>query len=168
MFEGDRIWGVVSERHPDRRGRSAAALRLSQALGDVAGIHVGYRLYADTWGVIGHTARASGAVSVADDRLLFKLDSRASLQGPASFHTDTLQVSADDKVPEHRTADRELGGLRNGMIGLSTVGSLYGVGPLLRLDVSLRAARIFAWYPNDTEVPERHAWLLGGGVDVRF
>jgi hypothetical protein len=168
VLDGDRVWGVVSERHPDRRVRSAAAFRLSQALGDRAGLHVGYRLYGDSWGVVGHTGRASGAVSLVDDRVLLKLDTRAAVQGPAAFHTDTLTVSAAGKVPEHRTADRELGGLRNGMVGGTAVVSVYGLGPVMRLDLSLRLARVWTWHPHDTEVPERHAWLLGGGLDARF
>ncbi len=168
VFDGDRIWGVVQERHPDRRARGAGALRFSQALGDRAGVHLGYRFYGDSWGIIGHTGRASGAVSLVDDRVLLKLDSRASLQGPASFHADTLAVGPDDKVPEYRTSDRELGGMRDLMVGGTAVGSLYGLGPFLRLDLSVRAARIFYWYPNDTEVPDRQAWVLGGGIDARF
>lgn len=168
VLDDGRIWGVVQERHPDRRGRGAGALRLSQALGDRAGVHVGYRLYGDTWGVLGHTGRATGAVSLVDDRVLLKLDGRAVVQGPASFHQDTLVADADGKVPEYRTADRELGGVRDLMVGGTAVGSLYALGPVARLDLSVRVARVWYWYPNDTEVPERQAWVLGGGIDARF
>lgn len=58
---------VLSERHPEARARLAANATLSQAFGPKLALHLGYRLYADSWQVNGHTGLLTVATSLRGD-----------------------------------------------------------------------------------------------------
>jgi hypothetical protein len=163
--DGDVVL-ALPERHPDTRGRLALGARLSRSLGPVAA-HAGYRFYDDTWGVTGHTVTLAGAGTAFGERLLLRGEARGSWQTAALFFepayaTDTKSPS----LPEWRTADLELSGLRDLAVTGRVEWSSWNVGPLLRVGVSARLTRAWFRYPEVSERPERDAWIVGGGLDV--
>lgn len=155
---------TLRERHPTRRIRGAAALRLSQALGSVAALHVGYRYYADTWGVQAHTADLSVAIALFGERLILRPKGRFTWQTAASFWSEGLGQA----VPEFRTADRELSGLWNVSVGATAELAFFTVGRARRLAPTLRVQHTWYRYPDYAALPSRNAWLIGGGLDAEF
>ena len=154
---------VLSERHPATRARGAAALRLSQAIGATTALHGGYRFYADAWDVSGHTGDLGVAQALLGDRLTLRATGRFSSQSAASFWRASYAGT-----PMWRTGDRELGELVSWLAGASADWSFFGIGGLRRLGISARVDRMWFHYPSDPFVPERNAWLVGGGLDVDF
>ena len=154
---------VLSERHPDTRGRASGALRLSQALGAATALHGGYRYYADTWEVSGHTADLSLARSLFADQLILRANGRFARQGAASFWGPTY-----GGTPEWRTGDRDLGPLSSWQAGLAIEGSRYGLGRLSRLSLSAHVDRLWLHHDDFAEDDSHDAWLAGGGLDVAF
>jgi len=160
---------AIHERNPETLLRGAAGTRLSRALGQAAAVHGSYRFYADSWLVTGHTAQLEGAASLLDERLMLRSDARASTQGAASFYRDSYQSDlATLTVPTYRTNDRELSGLLSLRAGGSAEWSWYDVGQLMRLAVDARLARAWYRYPNYPELPQRNAWIAGGGMHAEF
>lgn len=160
--------GVLNlrEKHPETRLRGAAALRLSQALGMAAAVHVGYRYYHDTWAIQGHTGNLTLARSLLEERLVLRADGRASWQSPASFYRDRYEGSA--LVPDYRSADPEMAGQTNAMLRGRAEWTWFGAGPFLELSVDGRVARLWYRYQDLETLPERDAWLLGGGLNGSF
>lgn len=155
---------AFAERHPASRTRTALAGRLSQSLWPGLAVHGGYRLYTDTWGVLGHTADVVGAQTLLGDRLALRLDLRAYVQGPAAFHGDyTLEGGA---VPGYRTADRRLGTMSDLTAGGSCSYSFPALGPL-RLRAQGRVAHVSFRY-DDELIPARDAWVAGLGLSAVF
>lgn len=154
---------ALRERHPGQRARLAAAVRLSQALGSVAALHAGYRLYVDTWQVQAHTADLTFALGLFGERLLLRPEARFTWQGPASFWRATYEGA-----PAWVTGDRELGELWNLMVGGSAELAFFAVGPLLRLAPTVRVSHTWYRYPHHAAVPARDAWIVGGGLDAEF
>lgn len=152
----------LRERHPDTRGRVAAAVKLSRAFGPAA-LHVSYRTYADTWRVDGHVLRASAAWEGLGEHLMLRAEGRRGWQSAASFFRDDY----GDVLPEYRTSDRELAKLRDWSATGRVEWSQYNVGPLLRLGVNARVTRMGFTYP-DTTWPDRGAWVIGGGFDAEL
>mgnify|MGYP002631809166 CR=1 FL=1 len=165
LVQDDHILQALREHHPDRRARLAAAARLSQALGPAVALHVGYRLYVDTWRIHAHTADLSVAVALFGERLLLRPSARFTWQGAASFWRTAY---AGDAPPAFASGDRELSELWNLMVGGSAELAFFAVGPLLRLAPTLRLSHTWYRYPLLEAAPERNAWLVGGGLDAEF
>ncbi len=161
---GHLLYGV-RERHPEQRARLAAAVRLSQAIGPSVALHVGYRLYVDSWAVHAHTADATAALALFGERLLLRPQVRFTYQGAASFWRAAYEGPGR---PLLATGDRELGELWNLMVGGSAELAFFAVGPLLRLAPTVRLSHTWYRYPGQAAVPERNAWLVGGGLDAEF
>lgn len=159
----------VAERNPDRLGRLALGTRLSRALGGSAAVHATYRFYVDTWQVTGHTGQLEGALQLAQEALLLRGELRGSTQGAASFYRDAYATTADAPIiPTYRTGDRELSGLRSVRVGGGPEWAWHDVGPFLRVAVGARLARAWYAYPDFSELPERQAWIVGGGMDAEL
>ena len=155
---------AFAERHPATRTRTAVAARLSQSVWPSLAFHGGYRLYADSWGVVGHTADVVAAQTLFGDRLALRLDLRAYVQGPASFYGDyALEGGA---APGYRTADRRLGALSDLTAGGSASYFFPALGPA-RLHVQARLARVSFRY-DDPILPARDAWVAGLGLGAVF
>lgn len=152
---------VVSERHPDERLRGALGARLVQGLGGGLALHGGYRFYADSWHVIAHTADAAAVKTFLAERLALTAEGRFTWQTAASFYRDDYPLDAS---PARRTADRELAGVTDGLVGLRFEASWPDLGPLWRLTLNARASRHWYRYRDFTELPRRDAWLLGLGA----
>lgn len=158
---------AVRERHPDERLRVAAALRLIQDLGAGVALHAGYRFYADTWGLEGHTADLALARGFWAERLVARLDARFARQSAANFFRSRYDVAAAaPMIPAYRTGDRELSGVWSGSLGLSLEWSFGAVGPFGVLRVSAQAARHWYRYPDFPSQEQRDAWTFGGGIDA--
>ncbi len=159
---------AVPGRNPDRLASAAAGLRLSQAVGSSVGVHAGYRFYADTWSVQGHTAELKVMTGLLGQRLFVTARGRGSLQTGASFYADDYALSDDLLVPGWRTSDRELSGLRALQGGLELRWRLYAPGRLSQVDLFLGGDRGAWQYPDHSELPDRTAWMARGGIDVEL
>ena len=167
--DGDTVVFTLHERHPDERWRGAGALRLSRAFGDWTALHAIYRLYGDSWGVLGHTVEIGLARQLFEERLLLSGKARGAWQGAASFWRDTYATSADDPVyTAWRTADGELSGLLEAVLEGQATWTFYDVGALPALAVDVRVAGMWFHYPDHAERPRRAAVLLGGGLGAAF
>lgn len=155
---------ALTERHPATRTRGAFAARLSQNLRPGLALHGGYRLYTDSWGVVGHTSDAALAHTFFGERLGLRLDARAYLQGPAAFHGHyVLQGGA---APGYRTADRRLGNMHDLSLGGAGNVDLPAIGPL-RLRAQVRVAHVWYRYDDDL-IAARDAWVAGLGMGATF
>lgn len=168
MLDDGTIVVTVPERHADQRLRTAAALRLSHHLGRGIGVQAGYRFYADTWKVTGHTGDAALVGAFLDDSLVARLEGRFTWQEPASFFSARYSIDpSDPAVPEYRTADRELARLYNVLVGARLEHAVPRLGPV-ELTANARLSRIWYRYLNYPQLPRRNAWLMGVGVNGEF
>lgn len=98
---------AVPESMPDLRLRGSVRARVRIAPTDDIFLRGAYRLHADDWGALGHTAEVGITVAPIPE-LLLSVDGRFLGQRAASFYRgryETLPL-----VPENRTRDRELAG----------------------------------------------------------
>lgn len=102
----------LAEDVPDRRLRGALTGRFRAMFWQrwVAGLS--YRLYADDWGIVGHTEDAEVAVELLDG-LTLRLRERGILQSGASFYRERYEDAYT-----RRTRDRRLSPHLSGMAGL--------------------------------------------------
>lgn len=147
---------ALAERHPDRRGTGAAALRVSWAARDDWALHLGYRAAADSWAVRAHGGEAAVATERFTGALLLRLDVRGTVQTAAAFYRARYPAEPL-RAPTHRTADPELG-------------ALWNVRVQLHAELELGAVRAIAalgrmWNRHDI-APDRDAWLLSLGLDA--
>jgi hypothetical protein len=156
----------LRERHPNTRLRCAGSLHLSRALGSDLAVHANYRYYADTWQVQGHTSSMTLAKSLLEERVVLRASARGGWQSPASFYRDNYVE--DTLLPEYRSADSELAGVTSAMLRGRMERNWSTVGQLLNFSLSLRVARFWYRYHELTELPERRAWLVGGGANASF
>lgn len=104
----------IPEQHPGRRLRLAAVGRVRQALARRWSLGAGYRLYRDSWGVLGHTGLLDVRVRPLDT-ITLGLEGRGYTQGAADFYR-----AAYPNVPSQGwlTRDRELSSMWNVRGGL--------------------------------------------------
>ncbi len=158
---------ALRERHPDLLVQGAAAVRVSQYLGAGFALHGGYRFFRDNWAITGHTADLTVAKELWEDRLLIRLDGRFTQQDPASFY-ESRYTTDGAGLPKYRSADREMAGLIHGMAGGRVDLKLPNLGPLRQLRLTARVARLWYQYPSFDALPERNAWLIGGGIGAKL
>ncbi len=156
----------LRERHPKTRLRGAGSLRLSQALGADFAVHMGYRYYSDTWQVRGHTGSMAIAKSLLDEQLVMRIDARGGWQSPASFFRDTYESGA--RLPKYRSADSELAGVTSAMLRTRAEWTWFSVGSMLEFGPNARVSRLWYRYHELQEMPERNAWIFGGGLSGSF
>lgn len=155
------------EHHPTTRLRGSLGLRLAQRLTPGLALHLGYRLYGDSWEIVGHTATASLAWTLFEDRLFLRADGRIVSQSGAVFYRDGYSAGSLE-VPLHRTADMELSRLSGGSVGLTAEWAFHGVGALRTLAITARFARLSYRYPEHSRRTSRAAWVGGGGLRMDF
>jgi len=160
----------LRERHPETRLRGAGALRLSQALSTELALHASYRYYADSWEVRGHTASLAAARTLLDERLMVRLDARGGWQRPASFYRDNYAIDGElsEQLPDYRSADPELAGVTSAMARGRVSWTWFSLGPLMEFGPNVRVARLWYRYHELEELPERDAWMIGGGASGSF
>ena len=136
-------------------------LRVRRALGRRGTwfANASYRLYGDTWDVMSQTVNAQVLHSVDEERYLLGLHMRAYFQGSADFYQAYYQ--GDGELPEFRTRDRTLGGMRTLHGSVTCDAALTGEsGPeAWRLRGMLAATQfVFSNFPAQRE---RRALTLG-------
>lgn len=153
----------LPEHHPAERARLASAAAVAQSLGTTTALHANYRYSHDSWGVSGHTVGLALAQGLWQGRALLRLESRGVSQSAASFWRDGY-----DDVAEYRTADRELSGLLEGKLGLRLRWNVHGQWHTRVVSFDLHLDRVWYRYPEYGALPERNAWIVGGGIDARW
>ncbi len=164
-----RVTFTRSERHPDTRLRLAGSAQLAQYLGLGFALHAGYRLYTDSWDVTGHTAEFSLAKSFAGERLVLRADTRFTMQSEASFYR--ARYALDETTgfgPKYRTADPELTKMKDALLGVRAEYLVAAIGPVSRLAINTRIARVWYRYYDNPRLPRRDAWLVGLGLGAEF
>lgn len=160
---------AAREHHPEERLRGSLGARLSQRLVPGLALHLGYRLYGDSWSIVGHTGTATLAWSLLKGRLFLRAEGRAVYQSAASFYHDGYHSpAAVPSVPRYRTADPELSRLWGGSAGLAAEWGFDNVGPLRRLALTARVRRLWYHYADVIRRPERKAWIAGAGLQTEF
>lgn len=154
---------TVPERHPSQRWRGALSGRIAQYLGHELALHAGYRFYADTWSITGHTGDIGLAWALFDQHLVLRPETRVAWQSRAGFFLDDYIQDPQDAVPAYRTGDRELSELLSVTATLRVEQALPTFGPL-NLRVNARASRVAYRYATFRELPRRNAWLVGVGL----
>lgn len=154
---------ALAERHPDQRGRVAVAARASRALGSATAVHAGYRLYADTWDVLGHTVDLSLVRSLFREALVLRGNARLARQGAASFWAAGYAADSD-----WRTGDRDLGALTAWQAGVAVEGSRFGAGPWSRLSLSVHLDRLWLRHDDFLDDVSHDGWFFGGGLHAAF
>ena len=101
------------------------------------------------------------------DDFVLRLDGRFTYQDAASFYRERY-TGAGDSLPAYRSADREMAGMLHGSIGGRAAWRLMAIGPLDKLELSVRVAHLVYRYPSFEWLPERNAWLAGGGISGTF
>ena len=169
LTDGAVMTAALRERHPSERYRGSVALRVAQALTPGLALHAGYRFYADSWSIQGHTVDLTVASTLLGDRLHLSAGGRFAWQGPAAFFRERYVGSgADGTVPGHRTADQELAGVIAGQVSLSVEWSFLAVGPFLRIALGAHAAHHWYRYDRFPGLDHRNAWVAGGGVRLEL
>lgn len=148
----------VPERVPELRAGGAALVRVRRALGDTWFARASYRLYADDWSVVSHTAELAVVTAPRWRDALVSVSARGYTQSAASFY----RAAYVDDEPEYVTRDRTLGGMRSAHVGVT--GEL-ALGPA-RVGATLGAARF--WFLDFPAQARRTAAIGGVAVTVPF
>lgn len=170
LLSAGGISTTLPERNPDRLYRGSLGLEMSQAIGPSTALHGGYRFYGDSWKVIGHTGTVRIEQSIAQDQLILGVKGRIAHQSPSSFHRTQYEVSDpyEPTVPAYRTGDRELSGLFSGMVAGRVAWNLFDAGPFVNVGLDARLGHLWFRYPRFPALPQREAWLWGGGFHGAF
>ncbi len=111
---------AVAEAVPDLRLRHTATARVRARLVPHLFLIGDYRFYGDSWGVVGHTGTLRLALGLLDDALTIAVEGRFTHQSAATFYRARYEsvTGADARIPEWRTADKELSPLWTTLAGL--------------------------------------------------
>lgn len=106
----------VPERHPGRRQRRDAFVRVHQYLTNRASMKFNYRLYNDDWGIASHElgTKLSQTVSPA---VFASWEYRYYTQSPAEFWRD--QYASVDGIDGYRSGDYRMGPLSSHLFGVA-------------------------------------------------
>lgn len=154
--------GIVPERHPDRRERRDAFVKVNQYLPNQSSLRLGYRWYTDDWGIGSH--EVSGALSQYVTRGLFaRYQYRWYTQTAADFWR--ADYEDPDGVGGYRSGDYRMAPLDSHLFGAALNADLGALAPetpvLGRLSVWLSYERYF----NSNNYS---ANILETGLDFRF
>ena len=111
LFRGDspQHETAVTENVPDQRYRHAATVRMRQRWRpDLFGM-CDYRWYADTWGMVAHTASVRATWTLPYAAWTVTAEARGHRQSGATFYQGHYATLPE--APLYRTADKELGPL---------------------------------------------------------
>jgi hypothetical protein len=152
----------VPERHPDRRDRRDAFLRIHQYLSNRSSLKLGYRFYTDDWGIASHEADTRLSQYVRPGAFV-QYEYRWYTQSAADFHRD--EYTSVDGIGGYRSGDYRMADLSSHLFGVSLhldLGTLAGDVPLLQ-----RVGSRLSWerYFNSNNYS---ANILETGLEVRF
>jgi len=154
---------AVAEREPDLRVRHAAALRARKRFSRAVFGVFEYRGYADTWGVLAHSAMARGIVTAGPFTLTG--EARAYRQTAATFYR--RRYDTFPSAPDLRTADKELGPLWTALGGLH-VEWARRVGRVEALRLGLGGDYLYMRYLDHPLLTSRHAGMASAEITVEF
>lgn len=151
---------------PDVRWRHAAAVALNQHLGGPLFGQADYRLYRDTWGVLGNTFNLRLILNLLPG-LDLHVRERVHLQGAAEFYAERY-----DAPQSYMTSDKELGGLWSSTTGLkldylwrAAAGGGWGVSGV---GVDVKADYLTIRYDAFARLDGLSAWIGEVGTRVLF
>ena len=152
----------VPERHPDRRDRRDAFVRVNQYLADRASVKLAYRFYDDDWGVASHELGATLSQYVTHGAAI-AWEYRWYTQSHADFWRGDYASSGG--VSGYRTGDSRLGDLASHLFGTSLRLDFAHLAPAHRV-----LARTGAWlnYERYFNSNEYSADILEAGLDYHF
>lgn len=160
-----RVWAggtSAPERHPDRRSRRDAFVKVSQYLENRSSLRGDYRIYSDDWGVVSHETSAKLSQYVGRG-VVVQYDYRWYTQSSAEFWRE--EYTATNGVDGFLTGDYRLGPLSSHLFGVALnfdLGVLAAESPTLRrFNLSLDYERYF----NSNNYS---ADILETGIDFRF
>lgn len=147
---------ALPETHPGDRTRHALTTRLLRSVGEHTTADASYRLYADGWGIVSHTAQVAVTRELTE-RLSLRARGRAYYQGAADFYQETYAMPM-----RFVSADRELatfwdagGGLKVAWLGD-------------HLELNLRADGVYYRFLDFARLAGRVAIVTGGGATWRW
>ncbi len=152
----------VDEVTPDVRRRGALRGRLRRGFARFF-LHADYRFYVDDWGVMSHTATATGIMPVGD-RMRIGLRTRAYTQSAADFYQSAYTLEDDGGLPALRTRERRLGTMH------SLYGAVIGERALGRGDGDERPRLVLAlgfmhfFFPDFAAQSHRNAMAMTVGL----
>lgn len=152
----------VAERHPDARTRHAIFGGLKAHLFDETAVEARYRLYADSWSVVGHTTEVVGHLGWSENwgaRLRY----RFYWQGQASFWQFQY-----DREYEFMTRDRELSPLSSHLTGLKLFGRVEDVLGLASIQLTAKFDGFYYVYRDFPILPNRLGFVSEAGLEVVF
>ena len=161
------------ERLPQHRQRYAAFLQAAQAIPPVrSAIHLGARLYRDTWDVRALSADAEWRSYFAS-ALVLSLRARMHRQSGAVFFRTAEALRLNGPVGAYWTGDRELASLTNFILGgavtLVKVPPTEGTSFYEEIEVDARFDMMF--YRPESGAPNAdrsHAQIIQAGARIRF
>lgn len=105
------------ESVPETRARAAFTARLNRFVPALRGaVHLQARGYSDTWGVNAATVEL-GYSQYLGDSLVFRLRGHLHQQTAATFFKDAFYYQTESSAGAYFTGDRELGAIRDVMVG---------------------------------------------------
>ncbi len=146
----------VPERHPDSRIRHAWSAWAIRAVGDFMSARVAYRIYADDWGIVSHTASLRWAAELGD-RLVVGIEGRGYRQSRAHFFRSTYQTSL-----RYMSVDRELSPFWDGG-GIVDIAATFGP-----LTADAKVGVIHYELADFPGLRSRNALIAGGGATVTW
>jgi hypothetical protein len=154
---------AVTERVPELRVRHAAVLRVRVRLArPLFGVGE-YRAYADSWGVLAHSAMARAIVPLGP--FTFTAEARAYRQTAASFYR--RRYDTFPSAPDLRTADKELGPLWTALGGLHVEWGRR-VGRVEALRIGVGGDYLHMRYLDNALLPSRDAGMLSVEITVEL
>ena len=112
IFEADSPGLILAEATPRIRSRHALEAVAIWSASPTTYVHGSYRVYADDWGIVSHTARLELWQDIASDRLRLRARARAYTQGAAAFFREQY-----DDATTWRTGDYRLSQMRTLTVG---------------------------------------------------
>ncbi|MCC6337072.1 MAG: DUF3570 domain-containing protein [Myxococcales bacterium] len=157
---GDAVT-LLPETEPGSRFRVAGAVGVKQYVGLLVA-HLDYRLYADTWSLLSHTAEARLVLDF--DALTVRLRYRFYVQNGAYFYQ-----SFYDAPKAYLSADRELSAFTSHLFGVKLEWlplRSKKSGAVVRVDAKVEG--MYFQYPDFPRLPTRWALITQAGVGVDF
>lgn len=152
----------VPERHPRRRDRRDAFIKLNQYLKNRSSVKLDYRFYTDDWGVLSHETRSQLSQYLTHG-LYAQYEYRYYTQSAAEFYRP--EYAATSGIDGYLTGDYRLGPLSSHLFGVTLnfdLGQLASETPVLRkFNLTFDYERYF----NNNNYS---ADILETGIDFRF
>ncbi|MBK6686519.1 MAG: DUF3570 domain-containing protein [Deltaproteobacteria bacterium] len=156
-----------AEQVPRERWRGAIVGRLNYAFDFGLTVAPDYRFYADSWGVTSHTVDLVAHQHLPAG-LVLRARSRFYAQQAATFYQRVYLIENVDVLPLHYTTDRELGTYWYELVGLKLSWELPNFGAFESLVLDVKGDLQYTRYADFAYLPNRTAFMVGGGFVVEL